>query len=173
MAGLWDYACALYARPGVQAACLDMQDRLGLDVTLLLACCWAAERGAAPLAPALLRELVACTRPWAAEVTAPLRALRRGLAAGPAEMPLASRQHLRGQVQAVELEAERIALDLIAPMLEGLAPAGAPSSAVARANLAAYLDLCGVVPEAAAAALDVLLAAAFPEPPEPAGARAG
>jgi uncharacterized protein (TIGR02444 family) len=169
-AGLWDYACALYGRPGVQAACLDVQDRSGLDVTLLLFCCWAAARGAPALSPALLREVHARTRPWADEVTAPLRALRRRLAAGPAEMPLPERQHLRGQVQAVELEAERIALGMIERMLEGPMPAGAPSRATARANLAIYVAVSGVTPDAAAtAALECLLAAAFPEDGAPVG----
>lgn len=168
MTGLWDYARALYARPGVQAACLDAQDRLGLDVNLLLACCWAGTRGFAPLPPALLGEMVVRLRPWTDEVTAPLRALRRHLATGPVEMPLPERQHLRGQVLAVELEAERAALGLIERMLQGLAPVGAPSRTTARANLEAYFALCGVAPDAKAA-LDILLAAAFPKDDRHAG----
>ena len=41
----WDYSLALYGRPGVEACCLRLQDRLGVDVNLLLLCCWLAARG--------------------------------------------------------------------------------------------------------------------------------
>ena len=33
----WDFAVELYGRPGVREACLDLQDRLGVDVVALLA----------------------------------------------------------------------------------------------------------------------------------------
>ncbi|WP_227370496.1 TIGR02444 family protein [Halomonas sp. M20] len=37
---LWDYALILYARPGVAAACLALQDEHGADVCELLWLCW-------------------------------------------------------------------------------------------------------------------------------------
>ena len=41
----WDFSLAVYHRPGVAQACLALQDRRGLDVNLLLFCCWAGSLG--------------------------------------------------------------------------------------------------------------------------------
>ncbi len=70
----WDYASALYGRPQVEAACLELQRRHGLDVNLVLLCCWQASRGCA-LEPATLRRAKAAVASWQAEVVRPLRAL--------------------------------------------------------------------------------------------------
>jgi len=39
-----NFAEALYGRTGVEAACLGLQDRPGLDVTVLLHACWLGAR---------------------------------------------------------------------------------------------------------------------------------
>ena len=72
-APLWDFALALYARPGVEAACLHLQDDAGVDVTELLWRCWLYRHGLAT------GEAPEAVRRWQAEVTAPLRRLRRAL----------------------------------------------------------------------------------------------
>src|SRR5262249_40267230 len=36
----WNFSLKVYGRPGVAAACIALQDGLGLDVNLLLYCCW-------------------------------------------------------------------------------------------------------------------------------------
>ena len=41
----WAFSLEVYGRPGVAPACLALQDRHGLDVNLLLFCCWAASQG--------------------------------------------------------------------------------------------------------------------------------
>ena len=41
----WQFSGAVYAHPGVAEACLDLQDRHGLDVNLLLFCAWAGVQG--------------------------------------------------------------------------------------------------------------------------------
>jgi len=35
----WAFSLALYGKPGVAPALLGLQDRLGVDVNLLLFCC--------------------------------------------------------------------------------------------------------------------------------------
>lgn len=136
--GLEAYAAALYARPGVAEACLELQDRQGADVNLLLAACWLAARGARldPDAAEQLRELAAA---WRENVVAPLRQARRALRplaadlGGSAAGSRAAR--LRAEVAAVELEAERLVEGLLeaaaAPLRRG--PPGGRE--VAAANL--------------------------------------
>lgn len=72
---LWNYALALYARPGVEAACLELQ-ALGGDVCLLLCATWLQARGVAVLGERAqaLQELA---EPWQRDVVAPLRSLRK------------------------------------------------------------------------------------------------
>jgi len=103
---LWAFALALYARPGVEAACLALQDEAGVDVCELLWRCWLLHHGArpGPAAEAELREV----RRWQAEVTAPLRTLRRRLK--PEAASNAGVAALRETLKRAELEAEREAL---------------------------------------------------------------
>jgi uncharacterized protein (TIGR02444 family) len=129
MSEFWEWAVAAYARPGAAEACLDLQDRYGQNVPLLL---WALWRGGdVPAA-------VAIARSWEDDVVAPLRGVRRGLKSR------AGAEALRAQVKAAELAAERtmmLALEAVAgPVVdeEALAAvtvawgAPAPSQALAR-----------------------------------------
>lgn len=43
---LWQFAIHTYARPGMEALCLELQDRQGVDVALLLWCLWQDQLGA-------------------------------------------------------------------------------------------------------------------------------
>ena len=135
----WDYSLALYGREGVERACLALQDRLGLDVNLLLFCCWAGNRGRT-LSPDEIDRLIAATQTWRAEVVAPLRGARRWLKAHAADQGPAA-EALRVEIEGSELSAEAIQQDLMhrtLPLYEGVA-----SPASAAANLRACLAACG------------------------------
>ncbi len=99
---LWDFALALYGRPGVETACLHLQDDAGIDVTELLWRCWLYRHGLAS------GEAPEAVGRWQAEVTAPLRRLRRALKdeARHRKGVAALRERLKG----CELDAEREAL---------------------------------------------------------------
>ncbi|WP_397455238.1 TIGR02444 family protein [Pseudomonas versuta] len=99
---LWNYCLNLYARPGVEQACLSLQDQ-GLDVCLLLCAAWLQERTVA-CSETRLEQLKACAGPWQREVVQPLRQLRiRWREAAADDEALAA---LRIRVKALELEAE-------------------------------------------------------------------
>lgn len=105
-ADLWSFALSTYARPGVEAACLRLQEQ-GADVCLLLCGAWLEQRGVARL-PERVVALQQLARPWRMHVVEPLRAVRvqwRGLAQQDAQLA-----ELREQVKALELEAERALL---------------------------------------------------------------
>ena len=74
----WDYALDLYRRAGVERACLELQGRHGLDVNLVLLCCWLGRRGI-ETDEAWMRAATAAVERWQAEVIRPLRAARGGL----------------------------------------------------------------------------------------------
>ncbi|MFB3151067.1 MAG: TIGR02444 family protein, partial [Alphaproteobacteria bacterium] len=41
----WDFALVVYRRDGVAEACLALQESQGVDVNVLLFCCWLGESG--------------------------------------------------------------------------------------------------------------------------------
>ncbi|MEO1192376.1 MAG: TIGR02444 family protein [Pseudomonadota bacterium] len=71
----WDFSLALYRRPGVQKACLDLQDGAGLDVNLLLYCCWAGQGGHV-FTNKELRLLQTVSLTWQGGILRPMRQLR-------------------------------------------------------------------------------------------------
>ena len=121
-ADLWIFATTLYARPGMEVACLELQ-AAGADACLLLCGLWLDSRGVAHDAEreAQLRRIA---EPWQREVVEPLRALRQGWRDAAADdTALAA---LRQRVKQLELDAERTQLE----RLQGLSsawPTGAPA----------------------------------------------
>jgi len=125
---LWPYALEVYGRPGVEPLLLELQDAHGQCVPYLLWSLWLAARGRTADAAAL-EAAAALARAWQAAAIAPLRELRRDLKAGPAP---AARERLRTGVKSLELEAERMLLQ----MLEDASPAE-PGAGSLRGSLAA------------------------------------
>jgi uncharacterized protein (TIGR02444 family) len=160
----WSYSLALYGRPGVERACLELQRRHDLDVNLLLLCCWLASRGIEFDRPALERARHAAGS-WQLEVVRPLRAIRRRLKISlaqpepgsvPAGWPdLAGR--LRAAILSLELDGERLEQLALADAVGGENGAAAPGPALAARNLACYWSF----EEEDRAALAALLRGAF------------
>ncbi len=104
---LWDFALALYAKPGVEQACLTLQDEADVDVCELLFHCWLYQHGLAA-EPSSLNAMREERYRWQQQVTATLRELRRTL------KPQAAQNEdiktLRATLQKAELQAERVNL---------------------------------------------------------------
>lgn len=113
-ASLWDFALRVYAQPGVEPACLALQDEQGADVCLLLWCLW-LERGGCELTAEGLQQAQGAIAPWVAQAVLPLRALRRQLKAryGTADAEL---EQLRLGIKQAELLAERQVLRQLAAL---------------------------------------------------------
>jgi uncharacterized protein (TIGR02444 family) len=134
----------LYGKPGVAQACIALQDGLGLDVNLLLFCCWHG-RAWRKLGEEDIRRAIAAVDGWQREVVQPLRAVRRRLKTGVPPITTGECEALRRKVNDLELEGERIAQAALEALPE---PPAARRSTVA-ANLTLYLRLMGRDPERA------------------------
>ena len=102
-ADLWSFALSTYARPGVEAACLRLQEQ-GADVCLLLCGAWLEQRGVVCV-PERVHALQQLARPWQAQVIEPLRQVRvqwRAMAQQDEQL-----KALRERVKTLELDAER------------------------------------------------------------------
>ncbi|MCU1749754.1 TIGR02444 family protein [Pseudomonas sp. 6D_7.1_Bac1] len=100
---LWSFSLTLYTRPGVEDACLKLQ-AAGANVCLLLCAAWLGQRGVRCNAQRL-QQLQHLAGPWHTEVVQPLRQLRTQWKA--AALDDEELNTLRGQIKALELEAER------------------------------------------------------------------
>ena len=119
---LWPYALELYGRPGAQPLLLELQDAHGQCVPFLLWSLWTATSGR-PIDAAQAAACAELARAWQDAAIAPLRQLRRDLKASAKTEQVQAR--IRSGVKALELEAERMLLQ----MLEETSPApAAPSS---------------------------------------------
>jgi uncharacterized protein (TIGR02444 family) len=139
----WSFSLALYGRPGVAPALIGLQDRLGLDVNMLLFCCWAGTVGR-PLSADDIAAVEQVAEPWQAEIVRPLRAVRRRLKAGFAGLSAAAVEAYRKRVNELEIAGEQLAQDAMAGLLPAT-PTLPPSAALIAGNLKAYLRVRRVV----------------------------
>ncbi len=152
----WRFSLRVYAMPGVAEECLEVQDRLGIDVNVLLYAAWlGAIRGTA-LDSADIGLIERAVATWSAEVVQPLRAVRRGLKVMP-EIADQAVQALRQRVADAELFAEQIEQALLFRSAATIGRSTADPIAAARNNVSAVLAAHGA--EAGAFPLRNLLAA--------------
>lgn len=108
---LWAFSLKVYGGDGVADECLDLQERLKLDVNLLLFAAFAGAVEGVQLDPPDIAGANAAIAGWHDEIVRSLRAARRALkpagsdTGNPLRGPSAA---LRAQVKAAELEAEKI-----------------------------------------------------------------
>jgi uncharacterized protein (TIGR02444 family) len=145
----WTFSLAFYGRPGIAETCLALQDRDGLDVNLLLLCCWLGWSGQGRLGREDLAALEAGIAPWRGEVVERLRTLRRVLKT----MPNPVAPALRQEVLRLELAAERETQRLLVAVLPPGRGASGDGLADAECSVTTYLAARGCSLEPAAALL--------------------
>ena len=142
----WTFSVGLYARPGVAAACLGLQDRHGLDVNVLLYCVWlGAERGV-QVTEADAAQIAARAASWHDAIVRPLRALRVAMKTRQHGAPLTLSDVLRNDIKRAELDAERIEQQILFTQNWSDAPSATRSTPIARDNIGAYFKSLGIRP---------------------------
>jgi uncharacterized protein (TIGR02444 family) len=114
----WRFALRFYGLPGVSDACLLLQDRLGVDVNILLLSAYAAAEHGIGLDAHDVGDMDAIVAPWRSEVIAELRKLRRRLKSGPEPAPCDLTEQLRAEIKRAELHAEQVQQAVLAGWLE-------------------------------------------------------
>jgi uncharacterized protein (TIGR02444 family) len=112
---LWHFACELYARPGMEAACMAAQAD-GQEVCLVLCGLW-LERRKVAWCTARAQALEGIALPWSQEVIQPLRALRQQWR--PAAQTDDELTNIRNSVKQLELNAERTLLARLQAVAQG------------------------------------------------------
>jgi uncharacterized protein (TIGR02444 family) len=166
---LWRFSLRLYAMPGVERACLWLQERCGADVNLLLLCCWLASRGR-PAGRRFLAGAMAGVAAWRREAVEPLRRVRRRLGRRVPGVPPEWSALARARTQAAELMAEHVEQLLLSRRAARLSP-GPARARGGPDDLDRYRDLLGASSPAVERRLAVLReasAGAARRPPLPA-----
>lgn len=140
----WQHTLAVYSIPGFSEDCIELQDKHGFDVNLVLLCLWlASERKV--LNKASVGALAAVLAPWASSVTEVLRGLRRDLK-NPGFRYLTREDVMpcREMIKSAELEGERLGQKLLVLALadQQLSSEATPQAAAA-ISLAAYREHLG------------------------------
>jgi uncharacterized protein (TIGR02444 family) len=126
----WHFSLSFYATPSVAETCLDLQDRLGMDVNLVLYLLWRAHCGRR-LSAGDIRSVIDLIAAWQESVVRPLRGVRRFLKSPDAAWPAADAEQLRQRVKAQELEAERLQQITMQSAFGDLGTPDAPEAAAA------------------------------------------
>ena len=120
---LWRFACELYARPGMEPACM-MAQAAGSEVCLALCALWLEQRRV-EWTPARAQALEDIALPWAYTAIKPLRALRQQWRAlSQDDNALGA---LRREVKQLELEAEQVLLSRLQAAVQAW-PQGHPGA---------------------------------------------
>ncbi|MCB1422028.1 MAG: TIGR02444 family protein [Nitratireductor sp.] len=144
--GFWHFSLDRYSRPKVSATCLQLQDKAGLDVNLLLFCLWCGQNCLLLNSRQIRHLLDGDAGHWHQEVVKPLRAARRAMKSPPPALPTEDSETLRSELKRVEIEAERLEQFALAGALPALfskekgKPANHPPKPAAMQNVLTYLS---------------------------------
>ena len=150
---LWQFSNRVYRKPGVDEACLRLQNETGADVNLLLFAAWyGVTRGV--LNEQLIAETQRVSVMWSGAVVKPLRGARTwmkhnadDLLAELSESVQQQFRKLREQIKSTELQAEHLQQNMLLSLVESSAQAFPPEvqQQQVAANLQYYLlDLAPV-----------------------------
>jgi uncharacterized protein (TIGR02444 family) len=142
VSSFWSFSLSFYSQPEIGEICLDLQDRFGADVNVVLFGLWQAHAGRR-LSESDVRSVIEFSESWQRNVLAPLRKVRRFLKAPPSGWPPHEVNLFRQRVKAVELQAEHLQQNAMEIALASLGEYDA-SAMFALSNLRAYAMLLDI-----------------------------
>ena len=164
----WNFSLEVYSGEAVSRSCIELQDRHGLDVNVLLFCCWIGASGRGRLQADELKRLSVKVASWQRDIVMPLRAARRRLATGE-NLPIApedAASALRRRIADAEIEAEHVEQLLLAENYAAPGNRDRPPKerlSAALANLGLYSEQLGIkVERRDRTAVAAILFACFP-----------
>jgi len=165
----WDFSVRTYRIENVAQACLSLQDDRGVDVNMLLFCCWCGLR-VGRFDDALFDAASHFSDTWRENVVAKLREARRWMKHTGCHTPPMQADpcgQLREQIKQAEFGAEEIQENVLASLVSkqrSETPVVADVIADAVSNLARYFDhIDQVLSAEEQRKLTIIICAAFPD----------
>jgi len=145
----WDFSVRLYAKPGVEQACLALQNQFGLEVNNVLFCLWHGQRRGV-FSQSTMLQMVEFSNQWHTNIVCPLRSTRSWMK-GRKNLIDATEdnfENLRNAIKKLELQAERLQQDQLQSMVSGVPEyeVADPKQAMID-NLQNYLVVVDIQPE--------------------------
>ena len=142
-AAFWDYSLHIYAKPGVAASCLALQDQHGCDVNMVLLCLWLAEARCTVLAVSDIEAAQHSAATANERFVQPVRSVRRWMKQWCRGMPVSEiNAAAYAALKTAELHGERL---VQSQMITGLdldqLTRAEPSEAAVQASFANYCSL--------------------------------
>lgn len=104
----WTFSLAVYGDAAVQRECLDLQDRYGVNVNLLLLCAFVGAVHAKVLSSADVRQAEDVVRGWHSKVVDSLRTARRAIKSFSDDATPIGLNRIYSSIKEQEFEAERL-----------------------------------------------------------------
>ncbi len=165
----WDFSLETYGREGVPEACLALQEAHGVDVNVILFCCWLGQTGRGRLEQAETEAMCGAVAEWHAVAVRGVRTVRQRLKGGMPPAPIALSEPLRRRLAAIEVALEHVEQLMLTASVDPKADAPrtrAGRLADAVANTRRYFAIFGAAAAPAdAESLAVILGPVFPEMP--------
>lgn len=141
----WDFVLRLYGMPGVAPACLDLQERHGINVSLMLFCLWHGTVSERPLGEDL-PAMAAAAEEWHRSAVLPIRAARSWLKRDAEGLQQSTSAALYKTVLAAEIDCEHAELLMLAKLGQAhcATRGGGPFPATMAENLAAFFRVSDV-----------------------------
>ena len=103
----WNFSLEVYSKKGVSDSCIALQESHGVDVNILLFCCWAASVGHPVLSKHEIELLCRSTAEWNQDIIQKLRNVRKSLKIKNYECNKEEVRDLQSQILEVEIKAEQ------------------------------------------------------------------
>lgn len=146
----WDFSLAVYMTDGVAPACLEIQERLHVDVNVIMFCLWTGTSGRGVMTAAEIAALRRAVDTWHETVVKGLRAIRQRMKGGMPPAPLELSDKLRRRIAKIEVDCEHLEQLMLVAAVDRPAVAGMDAETLARdaaANVVAYWKAIGARPE--------------------------
>lgn len=134
----WTFSLSFYAEPAVKKACLELQERFGADVNLVLFMLYQAGLGR-QLNALEIKRIDQTVYPWRSGVIQQIRSARNNLKQPNEHLTTDEVREFKSQLMATELQAEKLQQSMLETLEIEWLPA-APKIA-AHVNLEAYAQL--------------------------------
>jgi uncharacterized protein (TIGR02444 family) len=134
----WRFSLRVYGAQGVAEECIEVQDKFGVDVNVLLYAAWLGATRGVVLEGVDLQRIDATVGSWSVNVVRPLRSVRRGLKQSP-QIVDPEVQALRKRVADTELLAEQIEQAMLYRLADRVGHPTAEPDIAARSNVASVL----------------------------------
>jgi uncharacterized protein (TIGR02444 family) len=112
----WNFVVEFYAKPGVAQSCLELQDRLGVDVSFLLTVLFYARHRGIDFSMEEIASLDRGISAWRDQVLIPLRRLRRSVKTS--DLLNSPTEEFYRRIKADELLAEQLEVSALEQRLE-------------------------------------------------------